>query len=231
MLSLVFRWCACSWAQSWNRNNDQYFSNVTLKANTKLGGVNHLASLLSIFVQIKWSYVDFQLDEQATRWLMKMKTMMVGIHLPLPTEIMVIHQPILCQQQLHITSPANATWASIAATEYLLPHPPHPLHSLCFLAGSHLSHCHWLWRHPPWWGLRWGHNVKNDCSHEHLSGQSDNKLVKWKEDRGRDETYILSSLLCQKHLWACLPTSQLPSKISSLHTRLTSPTKAKYVIL
>ncbi|KAF8223662.1 hypothetical protein L208DRAFT_1381392 [Tricholoma matsutake] len=53
-----------------------YFSNVALKANTKLGGVNHLASLLSIFVQIKWSYVDFQLDEQATRWLMKMKTMM-----------------------------------------------------------------------------------------------------------------------------------------------------------
>ncbi|KAF9443073.1 argonaute-like protein [Macrolepiota fuliginosa MF-IS2] len=43
------------------RKQDQYFSNVALKLNTKLGGVNH------------------QLDEKAMRWLKKTPTMMVGI--------------------------------------------------------------------------------------------------------------------------------------------------------
>ncbi|KAG6810227.1 hypothetical protein H0H92_012816 [Tricholoma furcatifolium] len=45
---------------------DQYFSNIALKVNTKLGGINH------------------QLDEQAMRWLTKKKTMMVGIDVTHP---------------------------------------------------------------------------------------------------------------------------------------------------
>ncbi|KAJ2936747.1 hypothetical protein H1R20_g354, partial [Candolleomyces eurysporus] len=45
---------------------DQYLSNVALKVNTKLGGVNHL------------------LDDNAMRWLKKKKTMMVGIDVTHP---------------------------------------------------------------------------------------------------------------------------------------------------
>ncbi|KAJ7577907.1 argonaute-like protein [Mycena floridula] len=45
---------------------DQYLSNVALKVNTKLGGINH------------------QLDENAMKWLTKKKTMMVGIDVTHP---------------------------------------------------------------------------------------------------------------------------------------------------
>ncbi|KAH0580660.1 Protein argonaute 1B [Termitomyces sp. J132] len=48
------------------RKQDQYFSNVALKVNTKLGGINHL------------------LDEAAMKWLTKKKTMMVGIDVTHP---------------------------------------------------------------------------------------------------------------------------------------------------
>ncbi|CAK5263252.1 unnamed protein product [Mycena citricolor] len=49
------------------RNQDQYLSNVALKVNSKLGGMNHL------------------LDPQAMRWLTKQKTMMVGIDVTHPS--------------------------------------------------------------------------------------------------------------------------------------------------
>ncbi|KAJ3494420.1 hypothetical protein NLJ89_g10812 [Agrocybe chaxingu] len=48
------------------RKQDQYFSNVALKVNTKLGGMNHL------------------LEDNAMRWLRKKKTMMVGIDVTHP---------------------------------------------------------------------------------------------------------------------------------------------------
>ncbi|KAG6900095.1 hypothetical protein C0993_002943 [Termitomyces sp. T159_Od127] len=48
------------------KKQDQYFSNVALKVNTKLGGVNHL------------------LDEAAMKWLTRKKTMMVGIDVTHP---------------------------------------------------------------------------------------------------------------------------------------------------
>ncbi|RDB21860.1 Protein argonaute 1B [Hypsizygus marmoreus] len=48
------------------KKQDQYFSNVALKVNTKLGGMNHL------------------LDDHAMRWLTKKKTMMVGIDVTHP---------------------------------------------------------------------------------------------------------------------------------------------------
>ncbi|KAJ6524443.1 argonaute-like protein [Mycena vulgaris] len=48
------------------RKQDQYLSNVALKVNTKLGGMNHL------------------LDAAAMRWLTKQKTMMVGIDVTHP---------------------------------------------------------------------------------------------------------------------------------------------------
>ncbi|KAJ8516713.1 hypothetical protein ONZ45_g6006 [Pleurotus djamor] len=48
------------------RKQDQYFSNVALKVNTKLGGHNHL------------------LDGRAMQWLTKVKTMMVGIDVTHP---------------------------------------------------------------------------------------------------------------------------------------------------
>lgn len=46
---------------------DQYFSNIALKLNTKLGGVNH------------------RLDEQSMRWLLKKRTMLVGIDVTHPS--------------------------------------------------------------------------------------------------------------------------------------------------
>ncbi|SJL06473.1 uncharacterized protein ARMOST_09812 [Armillaria ostoyae] len=46
---------------------DQYLSNIALKVNTKLGGINH------------------KLDDQAMKWLRKKKTMMVGIDVTHPT--------------------------------------------------------------------------------------------------------------------------------------------------
>ncbi|KAJ7074810.1 argonaute-like protein [Mycena amicta] len=49
------------------RKQDQYLSNVALKVNSKLGGINHL------------------LDPAATRWLTKQKTMMVGIDVTHPS--------------------------------------------------------------------------------------------------------------------------------------------------
>lgn len=48
------------------KKQDQYFSNVALKLNTKLGGLNHL------------------LNQQSTAWLTKKKTMMVGIDVSHP---------------------------------------------------------------------------------------------------------------------------------------------------
>ncbi|KAJ6632516.1 Piwi-domain-containing protein [Mycena sp. CBHHK59/15] len=48
------------------RKQDQYLSNIALKANSKLGGTNHL------------------LDPSAMRWLTKQKTMMVGIDVTHP---------------------------------------------------------------------------------------------------------------------------------------------------
>jgi len=48
------------------RGQDQYFSNVALKVNTKLGGMNHL------------------LEEHAMKWLTKKMTMMVGIDVTHP---------------------------------------------------------------------------------------------------------------------------------------------------
>jgi eukaryotic translation initiation factor 2C len=53
------------------RGQDQYFSNVALKVNMKLGGVNH------------------RLDAQSMRWLVEKKTMMVGIDVthPGPTSL------------------------------------------------------------------------------------------------------------------------------------------------
>ncbi|KAJ7915685.1 argonaute-like protein [Mycena leptocephala] len=48
------------------RKQDQYLSNVCLKVNSKLGGINHL------------------LDASAMRWLTKQKTMMVGIDVTHP---------------------------------------------------------------------------------------------------------------------------------------------------
>ncbi|KAF9476154.1 QDE2 protein [Pholiota conissans] len=48
------------------QKQDQYFSNVALKVNTKLGGNNHL------------------LEDRAMRWLTKKKTMMVGIDVTHP---------------------------------------------------------------------------------------------------------------------------------------------------
>ncbi|KAJ6558191.1 ribonuclease H-like domain-containing protein [Mycena capillaripes] len=48
------------------RKQDQYLSNVALKVNSKLGGINHL------------------LDANAMRWLTKQKTMMVGIDVTHP---------------------------------------------------------------------------------------------------------------------------------------------------
>ncbi|KAJ7117885.1 argonaute-like protein [Mycena crocata] len=48
------------------RKQDQYLSNVALKANSKLGGMNHL------------------LDTNATKWLTKEKTMIVGIDVTHP---------------------------------------------------------------------------------------------------------------------------------------------------
>ncbi|KAL0948344.1 hypothetical protein HGRIS_010930 [Hohenbuehelia grisea] len=49
------------------RKQDQYFSNVALKVNAKLGGANHL------------------LAPEAMKWLMKAKTMMVGVDVTHPT--------------------------------------------------------------------------------------------------------------------------------------------------
>ncbi|KAK0452977.1 argonaute-like protein [Desarmillaria tabescens] len=46
---------------------DQYLSNIALKVNTKLGGINH------------------KLDDQAMKWLRKKKAMMVGIDVTHPT--------------------------------------------------------------------------------------------------------------------------------------------------
>ncbi|KAJ6510611.1 argonaute-like protein [Mycena sanguinolenta] len=48
------------------RKQDQYLSNICLKVNTKLGGINHL------------------LDPNAMKWLTKQKTMMVGIDVTHP---------------------------------------------------------------------------------------------------------------------------------------------------
>lgn len=48
------------------KKQDQYFSNVALKVNTKLGGINHM------------------LDERSMNWLTKMKTMIVGIDVTHP---------------------------------------------------------------------------------------------------------------------------------------------------
>ncbi|KAG7440908.1 argonaute-like protein [Guyanagaster necrorhizus] len=48
------------------KKQDQYLSNIALKVNTKLGGINH------------------KLDDQAMRWLRKKKTMMVGIDVTHP---------------------------------------------------------------------------------------------------------------------------------------------------
>lgn len=49
-----------------SKKQDQYFSNVALKVNTKLGGTNHL------------------LDNSSMTWLRKMKTMVVGIDVTHP---------------------------------------------------------------------------------------------------------------------------------------------------
>jgi hypothetical protein len=53
------------------KKQDQYFSNVALKLNTKLGGINHM------------------LDQESLKWLMKGKTMIVGMDVthPGPTSV------------------------------------------------------------------------------------------------------------------------------------------------
>ena len=48
------------------RKQDQYFSNVALKVNTKLGGINH------------------KVDERSLQWLTKTKTMLVGMDVTHP---------------------------------------------------------------------------------------------------------------------------------------------------